>query len=98
MGAKGRRRRLVVWLGVVLVLAGAAAARALTGSPAHNPFKGPGRAHAAADGDEPVGPPPVKTVRPRRDPSLRLTVDQLSASVEPYFRADLRARVSGLVR
>jgi multidrug resistance efflux pump len=39
----------------------------------------------------------VKVVKPRRDPNIALIVDQL-ATIEPYFRADLRARASGLVR
>lgn len=41
--------------------------------------------------------PTVKVVHPRKDPSVALTVDQL-ATVEPYYRADLRARASGIVR
>jgi multidrug efflux pump subunit AcrA (membrane-fusion protein) len=57
-------------------------------------------------GDEPTAPGPaaapetpplvVKTIRPRRDPSFGISVQQL-ATVEPFFRADLRARVAGPV-
>src|SRR5262245_29829402 len=40
---------------------------------------------------------PVKTIRPKRDPALQVAVEQL-ARVEPYYRADLRARVAGVVK
>src|SRR5262249_43825694 len=39
----------------------------------------------------------VKTVRPRRDPSFRMTVEQ-PAYVEPYYQADLMARVAGPIK
>lgn len=39
----------------------------------------------------------VATIRPKRNPGFFLAVEQL-ASVQPYFRADLRARVAGVVR
>jgi multidrug efflux pump subunit AcrA (membrane-fusion protein) len=39
----------------------------------------------------------VKTIRPRRDASLEMTVEQ-PAYVEAYYRADLRARVAGPVK
>jgi len=41
--------------------------------------------------------PTVKTVRPKRESSVAITVDQI-ATVEPYYRADLRARASGTVK
>lgn len=41
--------------------------------------------------------PTVRVVRPRKDPSVRVTAEQI-ATVEPYYRADLRARASGLVK
>jgi multidrug resistance efflux pump len=40
---------------------------------------------------------PVKTVRPKRDPSFVISVQQL-ASVEAFFQVDLRARVAGQVK
>lgn len=39
----------------------------------------------------------VKVVKPKRESSVSITVDQL-ATVEPYYRADLRARASGIVK
>jgi multidrug efflux pump subunit AcrA (membrane-fusion protein) len=39
----------------------------------------------------------VKTIRPRNDPSFRMTVEQ-PAYVEAYYRADLQARVAGPVK
>jgi len=41
--------------------------------------------------------PTLKIVRPKRETSVAITVDQI-ATVEPYFRADLRARASGTVK
>lgn len=41
--------------------------------------------------------PVVKVVHPRRDASVALMVNQL-ATIEPYYRAELRARASGLVK
>jgi multidrug efflux pump subunit AcrA (membrane-fusion protein) len=46
---------------------------------------------AAADGIA------VKTVRPRRDPSFQMTVEQ-PAFVDAYYQADLMARVAGTVK
>jgi multidrug resistance efflux pump len=40
---------------------------------------------------------PVKTIRPRRDASFRLSVRQL-ASVEPFYEAGLRARTAGVIK
>jgi multidrug resistance efflux pump len=39
----------------------------------------------------------VKVVRPKRETAVPITVEQI-ATVEPYYRADLRARASGLVK
>lgn len=50
---------------------------------------------AAAPG--PAAPPVAKVIAPRRATSVPITVEQL-AMVEPYYRADLRARASGTVR
>jgi multidrug resistance efflux pump len=61
-----------------------------------NPFGG-GRASA----DPPPAPAPrsavAKVIAPRLASSVPVVVEQL-ATVEPYYRADLRARASGLVR
>jgi multidrug efflux pump subunit AcrA (membrane-fusion protein) len=39
----------------------------------------------------------VKVVHPQKESAVPITVDQI-ALVEPYFRADLRARASGIVK
>lgn len=39
----------------------------------------------------------VKVVRPKRDENAKITLERI-ATVEPYYRADLRARASGLVK
>jgi multidrug resistance efflux pump len=39
----------------------------------------------------------VKTITPKRDPSLQMTVEE-PAYVEPYYRANLEARVAGPVK
>jgi len=39
----------------------------------------------------------VKTVRPKKDSSLRVSVEQI-ATLEPYYRVDLKARASGWVK
>jgi multidrug resistance efflux pump len=39
----------------------------------------------------------AKVVRPKKESTVSITMDQI-ASVEPYYRADLRARASGLVK
>lgn len=46
---------------------------------------------------EPAAAPTVRTVSPKRSPSLDVTVEQ-PAYVEPYYRADLEARVAGPVK
>jgi multidrug efflux pump subunit AcrA (membrane-fusion protein) len=58
--------------------------------------------HAAAEpsDDEDEGgarPIPIKAIQPRLDPSFTTTVT-VPAYVEPYFRADLQARVAGPVK
>src|SRR5947209_13093522 len=40
--------------------------------------------------------PTVKTIRPKRDASFVISVDE-PAYVEPYYRSDLMARVAGPV-
>src|SRR5262249_33159564 len=39
----------------------------------------------------------VKTIHPKRDPSLRVCVQQL-ATVEAFFQANLRSQVAGVVK
>ena len=45
----------------------------------------------------PDGRTAVRTVRPRLDPSFRIANQQI-ATVEPFYQAGLRARVSGVIR
>jgi multidrug resistance efflux pump len=49
------------------------------------------------DDPDPPGIVTVKTVRPKRGPSLEVTVEQ-PAYVEAYYRAELHARVAGPVK
>ncbi len=95
-GVSGKGRR---WLSVGLMTAlalggGGVAAGVLTGA-IPNPFGQAPKASAGTPAAETV--PTVKTVRPKREASVAMTVDQL-ATVEPFYRADLRARASGIVR
>ena len=93
-GSELRKRRLSVALALGLAVCGIGlAAGVMTGS-IPNPFAGtPQRAAAAPPGD---ARPTVRVVRPKRESSVAITVDQL-ATVEPCYRADLRARASGIV-
>lgn len=61
-----------------------------------SPFEHPTR-HAQAAHAGSSGVPTAKVIRPKAAASVPITVDQL-AVVEPYYRADLRARASGLVK
>jgi multidrug resistance efflux pump len=91
------RRRWVTALLVVIGLGGmVAGAAVLTGFLPHPVVAGDKK--ASGHGDRPTaGPRSVKVVRPKRDPSFRITTQQF-ATVEPYYLAGLRPRVSGDVR
>src|SRR5947209_330273 len=63
------------------------------------PHPGPAAGTAGEDDEDAAGEPQVptvKTIRPRRDPSFTISVDE-PAYVEPYYRAELLARVAGPV-
>lgn len=91
------RRRLVIGLLAVLGLSGVAIGAGMLTGFLPNPVVA-GDPKASGRGDAPAsGPQPVKVVRPRRDPNFRLTTRQF-ATIEPYYQAGLRARVSGEVR
>lgn len=97
----GRTRRWLVAV-VLLLLAGgglAAGATLLNGRLPHDKKAAKGLPQGDPD-EEPTAPAPqsVRVVHPKRDPSVRLTVEDPAASVEAYYRADLRARASGLVK
>src|SRR5262245_22085083 len=95
---KRPNRRPVIWgLGVTVLLGVAVGAVALIGGL-------PRWAHGEAPRvtDETSTPPSetvltVKTIHPKENAAVQVTVRQ-QASVEPFFQADLRARVSGVVR
>ena len=94
--AGGKNRgRLLLPLGVLATF-GAAAAAGIAAGVIPNPL----HARTANAGvGTPAGDvvPTVKVVRPKRESSVAITVDQI-ATVEPYYRADLRARASGTVK
>lgn len=96
--ASGRgRRRLVVGGLVLLGLGGLAAGVGVLTGFLPNPVVA-GDPKASGRG-EPItlGPQQVKVVRPKRDPNFRITTQQF-ATVEPFYQAALRARVTGVVR
>lgn len=91
------RRRMVIGLLVGIVLGGVAVGTAmLSGFLPGTVVAGDPKAHGLNEGKA-GGVVKVKAIRPRRDPSFRLTSQQI-ATVEPYIQAGLRARVSGVVR
>ena len=89
-----RKRRGPMIVGVVLALGAAGAAAAAAAGLLPNPLASPQRAAAEATTDR---TPTVKIVKPKRESSVAITVDQI-ATVEPYYRADLKARASGIVK
>ncbi len=92
---RGKNRwRTLLPIAVVTSFAVVAVAGAIAGL-IPNPFVS-GTAKAAI-GTSSEAIPTVKVVRPKRESSVAITVDQI-ASVEPYYRADLRARASGTVK
>ena len=91
------RRRLVVGLLAVLGVAGAAAGVGmLAGFLPHPVVAGDPKATGLTEGKA-TGPQAVKAIRPRRDPTFRLSTRQI-ATVQPFVQAGLRARVAGVVR
>src|SRR5438105_4667250 len=96
--------KVILWLVLVgLVAIPLSVACALTMFPQGRD----GQQHAgtpkAADGEDEddaaseAQVPTVKTIRPRRDPSFVISVDE-PAYVEAYFKADLMARAAGPVK
>lgn len=96
---KGRsRRKFVVLLLLALALTGGGVGAAmLTGFLPHPVVAGDPK---ASGHDDSYGKPTVRSVKvvhPRRDPALQIVVEQL-ATVEAFYKADLRARASGVVK
>lgn len=89
------RHRRILWSIAVLGLGCATTAAVLMGRPWEHLRKKPpalGTPVTAGHGDG----VPVKVIRPRRDSSFDIAVNQL-VTVEPYYQANLRARAAGLV-
>lgn len=89
------RWRWVIALAAVVVV-GVGVAAAMVAGVIPYPFEHPTN-HAHASPAHSSGDPVAKVIRPKAAASVPITVDQL-AVVEPYYRADLRARSSGLVK
>ncbi len=92
-------RIIVLTLAIVLVLGGgiAVGAYVLAHQPPANRGVGVDSAQQSDERESDQIDVRVKAVHPKRDPSLVLSVRQL-LSVEPYFQADLRSQVAGVVR
>ena len=91
------RRRLVIGLLIALGLGGVAVGVAMLGGFLPSTVvAGDPKAHGLNEGKA-GAIVKVKAIRPRRDPSFRLS-SQAIATVEPYVQAGLKARVSGVVR
>ena len=100
MGATVRTKLLWGTLTGVFALGVVTAIAAQKFLPGQNAAASHVAAPTPADDDEAGGQPidiPVKTIHPKRDPSFIISVQEL-ASVEPYYRADLRARVAGPIK
>lgn len=92
------RRRLVGGLLVLIALAGVTAGAIMLTGFLPNPTVA-GDPKASGHGDAPAaGPQPVKVIRPKGDRDFRITTPRMLASIEPYYQAGLRVRVSGVVR
>jgi multidrug efflux pump subunit AcrA (membrane-fusion protein) len=91
------RRWWTVGLTLALGVIGIGAGVGFLGGWIPSPFESPPPSIAATEPASITTPPLVKVVRPRRNEFAAIVVEQL-AMVEPYYRADLRARASGIVR
>ncbi len=92
----GRKRRWTTILALGgLALGGVGIGAAVLTGLIPNPFAHGAKEAAATPNTAKV--PTVKVVRPKRESSVLITVNQI-ATVEPYYRADLRARASGVVK
>jgi HlyD family secretion protein len=94
-----RKKWRLGWVAALaaVVAVGAAVVAGVVAGVIPSPFEHPTRpkhAHAPAHSS---GDLTAKVIRPKPATSVPITVDQL-AVVEPYYRADLRARASGLVK
>lgn len=92
-GLSGRRTTIVVL--AVLTLCCAGLGFSVLNGWLSNPFNAESKAVGGLSETDTI--PTVKVVRPKRESAVPITVDQI-ATVEPYYRADLRARASGIVK
>ncbi len=95
---RGRRRLLIITLAVIALIGTGATFGILNGI-IPNPVS---HGHVAGAAHEPekartLQIPTVKVVRPKHDNSAEIVLERI-AMVEPYYRADLRARASGIVK
>ncbi len=93
----GRSRRRLVIFGLLLAASCGALLGfgVLGGHPIATSGETGHAAHASAKAPE-HHETVVKVVRPLKDPDCQVMIERI-ATVEPYYRADLRARASGLV-
>jgi membrane fusion protein (multidrug efflux system) len=95
-------RKTALWgigLAVILALAAGIAA-VLTTAGSHTPFQETTSAGSTTpDEQEPVEENAihVRTIRPRRDPSFILKIQEV-AYVEPYYQAELLSQVAGTIK
>ncbi len=91
----GSRTRRILFV-ALFAFGGVALALAARHDLIPNPFGG-ARAKADPPAAKAKATPVAKVIAPRRASSVPITMEQL-ANVEPYYRADLRARASGIVK
>lgn len=90
------RRWLVVTLVATAALVGTTVVAGILNGNVPNPFSSTHK-NERVHSEESSAIVIAKVVRPKKESTVAITVDQI-ASVEPYYRADLRARASGLVK
>ncbi len=91
-----KRRWLTVTLLTTIALVGVSVAAAVLSGRGPVSFY-PKEKNEASGGKVELPMVIAKVVRPKKESTVAITMDQI-ASVEPFYRADLRARASGLVR
>ncbi len=93
---RARRRYWMRWMtALILILAIGVTGAALRGRPQQTTIHG-----GQSDDPDEVAETnrlSIKTIKARRDPSVQVQVKQI-VSVEPFYQAELRAQVTGVVR
>lgn len=93
---EGRKRWLVVLSITSLAVVGTGVIASVLNGSLPNPFDSTHEKEKRPSEDQ-TAAIIAKVVRPKKESVVPITVDQI-ASVEPFYRADLRARASGLVK